>query len=195
MEKEGRLLHRDWAQYNGVTVVFKPRLMTEETLQRGFNWACKEGYSWGSIFKRVFHPQQRFFTRVLSNIAYRSIAKRTPEGYLPRLSRILQRTNDTIALQNTLDLIHNTLKLYSVYNERLKTLVVRLEGSMDREGAKELVKRLKGVLNVEIQKVILDFKGVRTFSSEAIALLSRKGLLQTEEGKLWIAVNIPGING
>jgi radical SAM superfamily enzyme YgiQ (UPF0313 family) len=195
MEKEGRLLHRDWAQYNGATVVFKPRLMTEETLQRGFNWACKEGYSWGSIFKRVFHPQQRFFTRVLSNIAYRSIAKRTPEGYLPRLSRILQRTNDTIALQNTLDLIHNTLKLYSVYNERLKTLVVRLEGSMDREGAKELVKRLKGVLNVEIQKVILDFKGVRTFSSEAIALLSRKGLLQTEEGKLWIAVNIPGING
>jgi hypothetical protein len=61
--------------------------------------------------------------------------------------------------------------------------------------SKGVSKKLKGVLNVEIQKVILDFKGVRTFSSEAIALLSRKGLLQTEEGKLWIAVNIPGING
>jgi hypothetical protein len=194
MESEGRLLHRDWAQYNGATVVFKPRLMTEETLQRGFNWACKEGYSWGSILKRVFHPQQRFFTRVFSNIAYRSIAKRTPEGYLPSLSRILQRTNDTITLQNTLDLIQNTLKLYSVYNERLKTLFIRLEGSMDREGAKELVKRLKGVLNVKIQKVILDFKDVRAFSSEAVTLLSRKGLLQTEEGKLWVAVNIPSLN-
>ena len=212
MESEGRLLHKDWAQYNGATVVFKPRLMTEETLQRGFNWACKEAYSWGSIFKRVFHPQQRFFTRVLSNIAYRSIAQRTPEGYLPSLSRILQRMNDTIPLQNTRDLIQrvgekiaekklligqkatDTLKLYSVYNERLKTLFVRLEGSMDREGAKELVKRLKGVLNVEIQKVILDFKDVGAFSSEAIALLSRKGLLQTEEGKLWVAVNTPGIN-
>ena len=209
MESEGRLLHKDWAQYNGATVVFKPRLMTEETLQRGFNWACKEAYSWGSIFKRVFHPQQRFFTRVLSNIAYRSIAQRTPEGYLPSLSRILQRMNDTIPLQNTRDLIQrvgekiaekklligqkaaDTLKLYSVYNERLKTLFVRLEGSIDREGAKELVKRLKGVLNVEIQKVILDFKDVGAFSSEAIALLSRKGLLQTEEGKLWMAVNTP----
>ena len=53
MESEGRLLHKDWGQYNGATVVFKPSLMTEETLQRGFNWACKEGYSWGSIFKRV----------------------------------------------------------------------------------------------------------------------------------------------
>ncbi len=211
MGAEGRLLHKDWGQYNGATVVFKPRLMTEETLQRGFNWACKEGYSWNSIFKRVFHPQQRFFTRVVSNIAYRSIAQRTPEGYLPSLSRILQKMNDTIPLQNTRDLIQrvgekitekklligqkaaDTLKLYSIYNERLKTLFVRLEGSMDREGAKEVAKRLKGVLNVEIQKVILDFKDVGAFSSEAIALLSRKGLLQTEEGKLWIAVNPPGI--
>ncbi len=213
MESEGRLLHKDWAQYNGATVVFKPRLMTEETLQRGFNWACKEAYSWGSIFKRVFHPQQRFFTRTLSNIAYRRIAQRTPEGYLPSLSRILQKMNDTIPLQNTRDLIQrvgekiaegklligqkatDTLDLYSIYNERLKTLFVRLEGSIDQRGAKELIKRLKGVLNVEIQKVILDFKDVRAFSSEAIALLSRKGLLQTEEGKLWIAVNPPGIHG
>jgi hypothetical protein len=212
MESEGRLLHKDWAQYNGATVVFKPRLMTEETLQRGFNWACKEAYSWGSIFKRVFHPQQRFFTRVVSNIAYRSIARRTPEGTLPSLSRILQRMNDTIPLQNSRDLIQrvsekiaekklligqraaDTLKLYSVYNERLKTLFVNLEGSMDREGARELVKRLRGVLNAEIQKVILDFKDVRAFSSEAITLLSRKGLLQTEEGKLWVAVNTPRIN-
>jgi hypothetical protein len=213
MESGGRLLHKDWGQYNGATVVFKPRLMTEETLQRGFNWACKEGYSWNSIFKRVFHPQQRFFTRVVSNIAYRSIAQRTPEGYLPNLSRILQKMNDTIPLQNTRDLIQrvgekiaekrlligqkaaDTLKLYSIYNERLKTLFVRLEGSIDREGAKELVKRLKGVLNLEIQKVILDFKDVGAFSSEAITLLSRKGLLQTEEGRLWVALNPPGING
>jgi len=213
MEAEGRLLHKDWGHYNGATVVFKPRLMTEETLQRGFNWACKEGYSWSSIFKRVFHPQQRFFTRVVSNIAYRSIAQRTPDGYLPNLSQILQKMNDTIPLQNTRDLVQrvgekiaekrlligqkaaDTLKLYSIYNERVKTLFVRLEGSMDREGAKELVKRLKGVLNLEIQKVILDFKDVGAFSSDAIALLSRKGLLQTEEGRLWVALNPPGING
>jgi hypothetical protein len=121
--------------------------------------------------------------------------------------------NDTIPLQNTRDLIQrvgekiaekklligqkaaDTLKLYSIYNERLKTLFVRLEGSMDREGAKELVERLKGALHANVQKVILDFKDVGAFSSEAIALLSRKGLLQTEEGRLWVAVNPPGILG
>ena len=209
IESEGRLLHKDWAKYNGATVVFKPKLMTEETLQRGFNWVCKEAYSWRSIFKRVFHPQQRFFTRVLSNMAYRSIAQRTPESPIPNLSKILQRMNDTIPLQNTRELIQrvgvkiaekklligqkgtDALHLYSVYNERLKTLFIRLEGSIDQEGARELVKRLKKALCEKIDRVILDFKDVRAFSSDAVAFLSRKGLLQTEEGKLWVAINAP----
>jgi radical SAM superfamily enzyme YgiQ (UPF0313 family) len=212
MESEGRLLHKDWGKYNGATVVFKPKLMTEETLQRGFNWVCKEAYSWGSIFKRVFHPQQRFFTRVLSNMAYRSITQKTPESPVPTLSGMLQRMNDTIPLQNTRDLIQSvgdkiaekklqigqratdTLKLYSVYNERLRTLFVRLEGSIDQEGAKELAKRFKGVLDVEIQKVIVDFKDVRAFSRDAIVLLSRNGFLQTEEGNLLLAINTPDKN-
>ncbi len=209
IESEGRLLHKDWSKYNGATVVFKPKLMTEETLQRGFNWLCKEGYSWGSIAKRVFHPQQRFFTRVLSNIAYRSIVRGTPEASMPALSRTLQRMNDTIPLKSTRDLIQrvgekiaekklllgqkaaDALKLYSVYNERLKTLFVRLEGSIDRDGAKELVRRLEKALCDEIDQVILDFKDVAAFSSEAMVLLSRKGLLKNEEGHLWMAVNVP----
>jgi hypothetical protein len=115
--------------------------------------------------------------------------------------------NDTIPLQNTRDLIHTvgekitetraqigqraaeTLQLYSTYNERLKTLFIRLEGSMDRKGAKELVKRLRGGLSDKIEQVILDFKDVRAFSSEAMALLSRKGFLKMEEEKLWRSIN------
>jgi radical SAM superfamily enzyme YgiQ (UPF0313 family) len=213
MESEGRLLHKDWAKYNGATVVFRPKLMREETLQRGFNWACKEAYSWGSIFKRVFHPQQRFFTRVLSNMAYRSIAQKAPESPLPSLSQILRKMNDTIPLQSTRDLIErvsekiaekklvigqkaaDTLKLYSVYNERVKTLFVRLEGSIDRKGAKELVKRLKKPLRERIDRVVLDFHDVRAFSSEAMAFLSRKGLLQKGQEGPWMAINIPEQEG
>jgi radical SAM superfamily enzyme YgiQ (UPF0313 family) len=209
MESEGRLLHKDWAKYNGATVVFRPKLMTEETLQRGFNWVCKEAYSWGSIFRRVFHPQQRFFTRVLSNMAYRSIVQKAPESPLPSLSQILHKMNDTIPLRSTRDLMErvsekiaekkivigqkaaDTLKLYSVYNERVKTLFVRLEGSIDRKGAKVLFKRLKKPLRERIDRVVLDFHDVRAFSSEAMAFLSRKGLLQTGQEGLWMAINIP----
>jgi radical SAM superfamily enzyme YgiQ (UPF0313 family) len=209
MESEGRLLHKDWGKFNGATVVFKPKLMTEETLQRGFNWVCKEAYSWGSITKRVFHPQQRFVTRLLSNLAYRSIAQKTPESPIPTLSGMLQRMNDTIHLQNPRDLIQSvgdkiaekklqigqratdTLKLYSEYNERLRTLFVRLEGSIDREGAKELMKRVRGVLDVKIQKIIVDFKDVGAFSKDALALLSSKGFFQKEEGNPLLAINTP----
>ena len=127
----------------------------------------------------------------------------------PRLSKSLQRMNDTIPLKSTRDLIMrvgekiaekklligqkatDTLKLYSVYNERVKTLVIRLEGSLDREGARELVKRIEKAVGVEIERVILDFKDVAAFSSEAMTLLSRKGLLQKEEGNPWMAINIP----
>jgi radical SAM superfamily enzyme YgiQ (UPF0313 family) len=209
MESEGRLLHKDWGKYNGATVVFKPKLMTEETLQRGFNWVCKEAYSWGSIARRVFHPQQRFVTRLLSNMAYRSIAQKTPESRIPSLSGMLQRMNDTIHLQNPRDLIQSvgdkiaekklqigqratdTLKLYSEYNERLRTLFVRLEGSIDREGAKELVKRVREALDVKIQKVIVDFKDVRAFSKDALSLLASKGFFQKGEENLLLAINIP----
>ena len=96
--------------------------------------------------------------------------------------------NDTIPLKSTRDLIQrvgekiaekriligqkatDTLKFYSVYNERVKTLFVRLEGSIDREGAGELIKRIEKALGVEIERVILDFKDVVAFSSEAMAL-------------------------
>jgi radical SAM superfamily enzyme YgiQ (UPF0313 family) len=209
MESEGRLLHKDWSQYNGATVVFRPKLMTEETLQRGFNWVCQETYSWSSIVKRVFHPQQRFYTRVLSNMAYRSIAKRTPKSPLPALSKILQKMNDTIPVQNTWNLIHRVgermaekgflfgekspevLRLYSTYNERLRTLFIHLEGSLDQHGAKELAKRLKNTLSEKIDQVIIDFENVVAFSQDAISFLSRRGLFQKEEGKLWMAINTP----
>lgn len=212
MEAEERLLHRDWSQYNGATVVFKPKLMTEETLQRGFNWVCKEAYSWGSIFKRVFHPQQRFYTRILSNMAYRSIAKKTPKSSLPSLSKILQRMNETIPVQNTWNLIHRVkekiadkgllldqkfpeaLTLCSIYNERLNTLFIQLEGSMDHHSAKVLAKRIKEAVCEKIDKVIIDFQNVRAFSYEAISFLSKGGFLQKEEGKLCVSINTPNLN-
>ena len=62
--------------------------------------------------------------------------------------------------------------------------------SIEKE-PEELMKRIEKALGVEIERVILDFKDVVAFSSEAMVLLSRKGLLQKEEGKPWLAINVP----
>jgi len=52
MEREGRLITRDWSRYNQVDVVFKPKHMTEKELLDGARKVAKEFYSWPNIIKR-----------------------------------------------------------------------------------------------------------------------------------------------
>ena len=48
--REGRILTRDWARYNGRTdVVFVPRLMSPEALQEGYEWARRQYRGWASM--------------------------------------------------------------------------------------------------------------------------------------------------
>ena len=49
LEAEGRILHRDWDLYDTRHAVFRPARMSPETLERGYRWAAKEFYRWGSI--------------------------------------------------------------------------------------------------------------------------------------------------
>jgi hypothetical protein len=52
MEAEGRLLHRDWEQYDTAHVVFQPRHMTAEELWLGYDWLYRRLFSHGSIWRR-----------------------------------------------------------------------------------------------------------------------------------------------
>jgi len=62
-EEEGRIIHRNWRQYDHSQVVFRPRLMTPERLYRGWLEARQEVYRWPSIFSRVLSsPKGRFTT-------------------------------------------------------------------------------------------------------------------------------------
>ncbi len=53
LEKENRLITKKWELYDGTHVVFRPRLMTEEELQRAAYRALLSFYSWKSILKRL----------------------------------------------------------------------------------------------------------------------------------------------
>ena len=52
MEAEGRLLHRDWAQYDTAHVVFRPKQMTPEELLLGYDWLYRRLFSHASIWRR-----------------------------------------------------------------------------------------------------------------------------------------------
>lgn len=52
MEAEGRLLHRDWSLYDTAHVVFRPRHLSPEELQLGYDWLYRRLFSLGSIWHR-----------------------------------------------------------------------------------------------------------------------------------------------
>ncbi len=71
LEREGRILTRDWSKYNGKTdVVFRPKLMTPDVLQAGFEWARREFYSWGSIWSRLSRSRTDLEWNILRNVGY-----------------------------------------------------------------------------------------------------------------------------
>jgi len=52
MEREGRLLHRDWSKYDTAHVVFKPKHMTPDELALGYDWLYRRLFSLESIWRR-----------------------------------------------------------------------------------------------------------------------------------------------
>ena len=80
MERDERLIERDWARYNGGHVVFRPRRMSVEKLEEGFHWALGQVYSLRGILRRTWDGWLRrpLFGRV--NLAFR----RRVQAYLRR---------------------------------------------------------------------------------------------------------------
>jgi len=52
MERTGRLLHRDWTLYDTAHAVFRPRLMSAEELEEGYEWIYRRLFSHASIWRR-----------------------------------------------------------------------------------------------------------------------------------------------
>lgn len=189
MEAEGRILHKDWAKYTGADVVFRPKLMTEETLERGFNWASREIYTYRSILKRLVHPQQRFFSRMATNLAFRKVSRRKPKTNLSIAARTIRKLNTTLPIREKHTLIptlrHLTvekgqqavrgitevLNVHVTRNERLNTMFVHLEGSIDLKAAEEFITRIKQTTEWIQDRLVIDFDGIQFFSRKAIHLM------------------------
>ncbi len=81
LEREGRIITRDWTRYNQVDVVFKPKNMTEKELFEGARKVAKEFYSISNIVGRtakiimITKKLQGFFPAG-GNISYRRYYKR-----------------------------------------------------------------------------------------------------------------------
>lgn len=73
MEAEGRILHRNWEKYDTANVVFRPRHMTAEELELGYDWLYRRLFSMRSIWRR--RPRQ--VSAVLPYLAMSWLYKRS----------------------------------------------------------------------------------------------------------------------
>lgn len=86
LQKEGRILTYDWSKYNGKTdCVYQPALMSPEELVAGTEWAARQIYSYGSIFKRlVARSRVGLWWNLPRNLGYKlSLDLRGKIGYNP----------------------------------------------------------------------------------------------------------------
>jgi radical SAM superfamily enzyme YgiQ (UPF0313 family) len=68
---EGRIIHCDWDKYDMNHVVFRPKKMTPEQLQDGFNWAYRRLYGYKSILTRLFPFRRSGFFYAVQNCGFR----------------------------------------------------------------------------------------------------------------------------
>jgi radical SAM superfamily enzyme YgiQ (UPF0313 family) len=81
LDREGRILTRNWELYDGQHVVFEPAQMTVEQLQTGIETAWRHAYSFPSIVKRLAASPSPLPVRIGTNLGYRFYARNLHRFY------------------------------------------------------------------------------------------------------------------
>jgi radical SAM superfamily enzyme YgiQ (UPF0313 family) len=69
----GRIVDRDWSNYDTAHAVYSPIKMSREELEDGYFRAYDKFYSWSSIAHRCRHNESGFSKRLFLNIAYKRV--------------------------------------------------------------------------------------------------------------------------
>jgi radical SAM superfamily enzyme YgiQ (UPF0313 family) len=79
LEKEGRIIDRDWARYHTGEVVFQPKGMTVDELQNGYYWIFRNTYTIKNMLKRSLRSPYGIVYRIAANLSYRKKALKMPD--------------------------------------------------------------------------------------------------------------------
>lgn len=83
LEKEGRILTRDWSLYDTEHVVFQAAMMHPVVLQQALSDVWKQSYSIGKIAKRVSNLRSNRLFGLAASLGFHHYAHKVP-GELPR---------------------------------------------------------------------------------------------------------------
>jgi radical SAM superfamily enzyme YgiQ (UPF0313 family) len=96
MEKQNRIICRDWSQYDGHHAVFQPRQFTPYELQTETIRAMRKFYSWSSVLKRLvardwFYVKLKTYSRLLiwqSRWSRNTYIRELREQFVSRVQRL-----------------------------------------------------------------------------------------------------------
>jgi radical SAM superfamily enzyme YgiQ (UPF0313 family) len=77
LQDAGRLFHVDWSRYNGDEVIIQPNRMTPGQLEEGFRQLYKRFYSLPAIVRRLLFPPQTSPFRLLVQLKYNLLHRRS----------------------------------------------------------------------------------------------------------------------
>ena len=209
MKAEGRIFDWNWANYDGKHVVFRPKRMTPEVLQEGFFWANRQFFSLPSIFKRISSTSQRIIPRWIMNWRFRNLVLRTtPETNLSPLGQTIRKLrvqlpsvdtgnfipNALVAVKNSMQETSNKidrfLKIKVKKDESLTTLMIELEGTLDRFNVQEVRNRVVEAAKKAHMDIVINFENLKYLAPEALQSL----LDWTQIQRLAPAVRIKFLN-
>ena len=81
LDKEGRVLTKDWELYDGQHVVFQPAQMSVSALEQGNTDAWRQVYGYRSIARRMRHTPISRVLYLAANFGYRYYARRLDRFY------------------------------------------------------------------------------------------------------------------
>jgi radical SAM superfamily enzyme YgiQ (UPF0313 family) len=81
LDRDGRILTKDWQLYDGQHVVFQPKQMTPRELQLGHEKAWRDVYAYSSIARRLAVSRTQLPIAIMANLGYRYYAHHLETHY------------------------------------------------------------------------------------------------------------------
>jgi radical SAM superfamily enzyme YgiQ (UPF0313 family) len=76
LEAEGRIVSNAWEDYDMEHVTFRPKGMTADELQKGYDWLNRSFYSFGSMYRRIWKLHRSVQVFAPMNLGFRSAIRR-----------------------------------------------------------------------------------------------------------------------
>lgn len=81
LDRDGRILTKNWELYDGQHVVYRPKQMTPRELQAGHEKAWRDVYSYSAIARRLAVSRTQLPIAVMANLGYRYYAHHLETHY------------------------------------------------------------------------------------------------------------------